>query len=138
MQQKLQSISRNLVKKMQELKSLMMVMACQKKDVKEKWMVIGTNSRLHDDKIKNGKAAWGEMGIGRMACQKLGSMTELVSVKNKEQIKMTFDWSVFERSGVTVDKITFPVEAGSSENMEHGLTLEITNLKSQWTSKKNK
>ena len=107
-----------------------------KKDVKEKWMVIGTNSRLHDDKIKNGKAAWGEMGIGRMACQKLGSMTELVSVKNKEQIKMTFDWSVFERSGVTVDKITFPVEAGSSENMEHGLTLEITNLKSQWTSKK--
>ena len=106
------------------------------KDVKERWMVIGTDSRLHDNKTKSGKAVWGEMGIGRMACQKLGSVTELVSVKGKERIKITFDWSLFEKSGVTVDKITFPVETGSSGNMEHGLTLEITNLKSKWTSKK--
>lgn len=105
-------------------------------DVKEKWMVIGTDSRLLDDKTKSGKPVWGEMGIGRMACQKLGSMTELISVKNKQRTRMTFDWSLFEKSGVTVDKITFPVETGSSGDMENGLTLEISNLKSKWTSKK--
>ena len=107
-----------------------------KKDVKERWMVIGTDFRLHNDKTKSGKAVWGEMGIGRMACQKLGSMTELVSVKGKERIKMTFDWSLFEKSGTTVDKVTFPVETDNSGNMEHGLALEITNLKSQWVPKK--
>ena len=105
-------------------------------DVKEKWMVIGTDSRLHDDKTKNGKPVWGEMGIGRMACQKLGSKTDMISVKGKQRIKMPFDWSVFEKPGVTVDKITFPVESGSSDGMESGLTLEVSGLKSKWTSKK--
>ncbi len=105
-------------------------------DVKEKWMVIGTDSRLYNDKTKNGKPVWGEMGIGRMACQKLGSKTDLISVKSKQRTKMTFDWSVFEKPGITVDKITFPVETGSSDGMESGLTLEISGLKSKWTSKK--
>ncbi len=105
-------------------------------DVKEKWMVIGTDSRLHDDKTKNGKPVWGEMGIGRMACQKLGSKTDMISVKGKQRIKMSFDWSVFEKPGVTVDKITFPVESGGSDGMESGLTLEVSGLKSKWTSKK--
>jgi len=106
------------------------------KDVKEKWMVLGTDSRLRDDKTKSGKPVWGEMGIGRMACQKLGSMTDLISVKNKQRIRMVFDWSLFEKSGVTVDKITFPVETDSSVDMENGLTLELGTLKSKWTSKK--
>ena len=105
-------------------------------DVKEKWMVIGTDSRMHDDKTKSGKPVWGEMGIGRMACQKLGGMMELISVKNKQRIKMTFDWSLFEKPGITVDKITFPVETSSSGEMENSLALEISNLKSKWTSKK--
>ena len=104
-------------------------------DIKEKWMVIGTDSRIHNDKTKNGKPVWGEKGIGRMACQKLGGMTELVSVKNKQRLKMTFDWSLFEKSGVTVDQITFPVDTGSSGDMKSGLTLKISNLKSKWTSK---
>lgn len=106
------------------------------KDVKEKWMIIGTDSRLRDDKTKSGKPVWGEKGIGRMACQKLGGLTDLISIKNKQRIKMTFDWTLFEKIGITVDKITFPVEIGSSGEMENGLTLEIMNLKSQWTSKK--
>ena len=76
------------------------------------------------------------MGIGRMACQKLGRTTELVTVKGRERIKMTFDWSLFEKPGVTVDKITFPVETDSYEDIKNGLTLEISNLKSEWTSKK--
>lgn len=105
-------------------------------DVKEKWMVIGTDSRLRDDKTKSGKPVLGEMGIGRMACQKLGGLTELISVKNKQRIKMTFDWSLFEKSGITVDKIMFPVETSSSGGMENGVTLEIKNLKSDWDSRK--
>jgi len=105
-------------------------------DVKKKWMVIGTDSRLRDDKTKSGKPVLGEMGIGRMACQKLGGLTELISVKNKQRIKMAFDWSLFEKPGITVDKIMFPVETSGSGGMENGVTLEIKNLKSEWDSKK--
>ncbi len=105
-------------------------------DVKEKWMVIGTDSRINDNKTKSGKAVWGEMGIGRMACQKLGSKTEMISIKKNQKIKMTFDWSVFEKPGITVDKIQFPVETSTGAGMEHGVTLELKKLKSKWTSKK--
>ena len=101
-------------------------------DVKKKWMVIGTDSRLRDDKTRNGKPVWGEMGIGRMACQKLGSLTELVSVKNNQRIKMTFDWSLFEKNGETVDNIAFPVKIDSPNDAEDGLMLKIKNLKSEW------
>ncbi len=106
-------------------------------DVKEKWMVLGTGSCLYSDKTKNGKPVWGEMGMGITACQKLGSKTDLISVKGKQRANMTFDWSVFEKPGIAVDKITFTVEAGSSDGMESGLTLEISGLKSKWTPKKS-
>ncbi len=105
-------------------------------DVQEKWMVIGTDSRLKNSTTKSGKPVWGEMGIGRIACQKLGGITEMDSVKNTKYVKMIFDWSVFEKPGVTVDKIQFPVETGSGKGLENGVTLEIKKLKSSWTSKK--
>ena len=103
-------------------------------DVKKKWMVIGTDSRLRDDKTRSGKPVWGEMGIGRMACQKLGSLTELVSVKNSQRIRMTFDWSLFEKNEETVDNIIFPVKIDNSEDVANGLMLKIKNLKSEWSA----
>ena len=105
-------------------------------DVRQKWMVIGTDSRIKNSTTKSGKPVWGEMGIGRIACQKLGEITNLNSVKNSNSVKMIFDWSVFEKPGVTVDKIQFPVEIGSGKGIENGVTLELKKLKSSWTSKK--
>lgn len=105
-------------------------------DVKEKWMVIGTDSRLLNSKTKNGKPVWGEMGIGRMACQKLGGNTVMTTVRNRQRTMMTFDWSLFEKPSITVDKIKFTKETSSAPDMENGVTLEIVNLKSKWNSKK--
>jgi len=107
-------------------------------EVKNDWMKIGTDSRSRNYKTKNGKPVWGEMGIGRMACQKLGSETILTSIKNKRRLTMTFDWSLFEKPGVTVDQIRFPFETDSVPGMENGVILEIKNLKSKWPSDKIK
>ncbi len=104
-------------------------------DIRKKWMVIGTNSRLEHQKTNSGKPVWGEMGIGRMACQKLGSMTKLISVKNNQMIQMTFDWLLFEKPNITVDKIKFPIEIGSAKHGDRGTRLEITDLKSEWSSR---
>jgi len=105
-------------------------------DVKENWMVLGTDSRLQNRTTKKGKPVWGEKGIGRMACQKLGGKTLMKTVQNKQSVKMTFDWSLFEKPGITVDKIKFLKETSNAGEMEKGLTLEIENLKSEWSSKK--
>lgn len=104
--------------------------------IREKWMVIGTDARLRSPTTKNGKPVWGEMGIGRMACQKLGGMTELISTKDEMQTAITFDWSLFDNSNVTVDGIDFRAETAELRNAKSGLVLKIKNLKSEWTPEK--
>lgn len=105
-------------------------------DIREKWMVIGTNSRLQDAKTKSGKPVWGEMGIGRMACQKLCDITELDTVKNGKRIVMIFDWSQFEKKNIKVDEIKFPIEISNARGVEKGTTLRLKSLKSKWTREK--
>jgi two-component sensor histidine kinase len=106
-------------------------------DIKDKWFVIGTDSRQLNQKTKKGKQVWGEMGIGRLACQKLGKVTSLISVKQNKKIVVDFDWRRFEKPSITVDKIKFsmpPDRAAGGE--EHGVTLELQKLNSKWTTKK--
>ena len=102
-------------------------------DIREKWMVIGTYSREHDDKTRTGKPVWGEMGIGRMACQKLGANTMLTSIKDGQMTTMKFDWSLFDRHDITVDKISFPAKTGTTSDA-NGTALKISGLKTEWTT----
>ena len=67
-------------------------------DIEGKWMVLATDSRVKNNRTKAGKAVWGEKGIGRMACQKLGHRLRLKSIsssKPSEMIVMDFDWDLF-------------------------------------------
>ena len=106
------------------------------KDVKEKWMVIGTDSRIKNNVTKSGKPVWGEMGIGRIACQKLSNETIMTSVKSNQRVKMIFNWKLFENPEITIEQIKFPKELSKVDNIENGVTLNLKNLKSKWTSKK--
>ncbi len=105
-------------------------------DIQNKWMVIGTDSRIVDNKTKRGKAVWGEMGIGRMACHKLGNDLRITTVKKnqKTSLQMDFDWAKFEKPGVRAEDVKFadPIKY-TVKNPEHGVTLEIFGLKSKWS-----
>lgn len=107
-------------------------------DIMNKWMVIGTNDRLINKTFAGGKQVSGEMGIGRIACHKLGNILEMKTVKKnrKKTLKMRFDWSKFEKPGINIEDVKFddPIEY-QVKNPEHGVTLEIYELKSKWPSK---
>ena len=105
------------------------------KDIKETWMVIGTNHRSIHTKTKKGKTVWGEKGVGRMACHKLANQVNLLSVKNKERIDMDFDWRRYENTTKSFDEIKFKPTVKPTKE-ETGTTLTLTNLKSKWTSKR--
>ncbi|ABK78248.1 signal transduction histidine kinase [Cenarchaeum symbiosum A] len=105
-------------------------------DIETKWMVIGTDSRLRDTKTSDGKAVWGEMGIGRLACQRLGTVTELNAVKNGKLVWMEFDWSAFEKPGITVNEVKFERKITDTANLNNGVRLNLKKLKSTWDSKK--
>ncbi len=105
------------------------------KDIKETWMVIGTDHRSIHTRTKKGKAVWGEKGVGRMACHKLGNQVNLLSVKNKERVDMDFDWRRYENTTKSFDEIKFKPTVKPTKE-ETGTTLTLTNLKSKWTSKR--
>ena len=98
-------------------------------------MVIGTNHRSIHTKTKKGKTVWGEKGVGRMACHKLSNEVNLISVKNKERIDMSFDWRRYENTTKSFHEIKFKSTVKPTKE-EAGTTLVLTNLKSKWTSKR--
>jgi len=104
-------------------------------DVKEKWMVIGTDDRLRNNTTRKGKAVWGEMGIGRLSCQKLGKKTVMISIKNNRRTRIEFDWSRYEKSGTT-EEVKFKPDTGSAGGMEKGVTLHLEKLNSRWNTKR--
>ena len=73
-------------------------------DIVDKWLVAGTDSKSKNTKSPAGKTVWGEMGIGRFACEKLARKTTMVSYPKggAEMIQMSFDWSLYKKPGVHV------------------------------------
>ena len=110
-----------------------------KKDVDEKWMIAGTNSKIVDTVSKGGRRVWGEMGIGRFSCERLAQKTTMISLpKNSgNQIVMNFDWEKYNGDNITFDTVTHDgyIEAKEKES-EHGLVLVLSGVKSIWDFKK--
>jgi len=108
-------------------------------DIMNKWMVVGTKSRRVDKKTRSGKAVWGEMGIGRFACSKLGKHLKMITVKKnqKQQIDMAFDWTKFKNTKEkSAEDVMFgdPIVTKPNPTPQHGVTLEIYELNSKWTA----
>lgn len=108
-------------------------------DIIDKWLVAGTDSKSTKTKSPAGKTVWGEMGIGRFACEKLAEKTTMISYPKDEatMIQMSFDWSLYRKSGVTFDEVKHPGYKDDKADMsKHGLKLILENLSSQWTEKR--
>jgi signal transduction histidine kinase len=102
-------------------------------DIRNVWMVIGTTYRLKNGKNSNGEVVSGEKGIGRLACQKLGSKMTLTSLKGKEKSVAAFDWSKFEAANSVVSDIEFDLVTEKNDSGKSGTEIKITNLHSIWT-----
>ena len=104
-------------------------------DIENKWMVVGTDNRIKNSRMRSGNSVSGEKGIGRFACQKLGKSLQMVSVKKNQTktLQMDFDWSKFDKPNVRAEDIEFddPIEI-VSKGSKHGVTLFIHELEKKW------
>lgn len=107
-----------------------------KKEVDEKWMVAGTDSKIVNTVSKGGRRVWGEMGIGRFSCERLAKTTKMISLPRDSgnKIVMDFDWEKYKGDNITFDMVTHDgyVEAKEKES-EHGLILILDDVKSKWS-----
>ncbi|HEQ3527304.1 TPA: ATP-binding protein [Bacillus cereus] len=103
-------------------------------DIKNKWMVIGTDNKKGRIYTKSGRPLNGEKGIGRFSADRLGKRLTLISetVNSNKAIKMEFDWEKFEeREEMRLSDI--PVEYHYIESKkEKGVTLIISDLRDEW------
>lgn len=110
-----------------------------KKDVDEKWLIAGTDSKIVNTVSKGGRRVWGEMGIGRFSCERLAQKATMISLPKNfgNQIVMNFDWEKYKGDNITFDTVTHEgyVEAKDKES-DHGLILILKDVKSKWDFKK--
>jgi len=83
-------------------------------DFRGRWLTLGTESRLGDVAVPDGKLArpiMGEKGIGRLAVAVLGPQT-LVATRAEGEDDVTLsliNWDVFEEPGLNLEEISFPL-----------------------------
>jgi signal transduction histidine kinase len=83
-------------------------------DFRDRWLTLGTESRLGEVAIPDGRSArpiMGEKGIGRLAIAVLGPQT-LVATRAEGEDVVTLsliNWDVFEEPGLNLEEIRFPL-----------------------------
>jgi hypothetical protein len=116
------------------------------KDIRDKWMVIGTSSKRthpYSPEPYNRKCV-GEKGIGRFAVDKLGDFISIITKTKGEDkwLKVNIDWGAYyrEMSGETELRLFTDMEntysyIDSINPQEHGTKLIISDIRESWTKK---
>jgi signal transduction histidine kinase len=118
-------------------------------DIKNKWMIIGTSSKRKNQvsPAPYNRVQVGKKGIGRFAVDKLGSnlllkttqnnMPKILCVQNDwtqyekiENDQLELDFSETRKYFTDIENNIWEERKGT---MQHGTTLEITNISEVWT-----
>lgn len=89
------------------------------KIIQNQWMTIGTDNKLYEYTTEAGRVKTGAKGIGRFALNRLGNLTNMISVPtvietedvqllpNEEStgFEWTVDWKDFDKVGATVSDV---------------------------------
>jgi hypothetical protein len=116
------------------------------KDIKEKWMEIGTTSKENiqtqtksvNNRPQITRSINGEKGIGRFGADKLGGHLTMISSGNggKEKSTLNLDWDLFDNHDKLIQDISFICDV-ENYNVTHGkkagVTLKISELRDKWT-----
>lgn len=125
--------------------------------ISNQWMTIGTDDKLYQHLSENGRVKTGAKGIGRFALNRLGLITNLITLssKNGEGLKWKVDWKDFDKSGATVSDVKAElvnienpnlkefllnkfsgserlIELINTTSFESGTVIEISELNDTW------
>lgn len=109
-------------------------------ELQRKWMMIGVSKESDEIITSEKRRAVGEKGVGRFAIERLSHQTRITSkVRDSEAALILYtNWDEFENSDKTVNEIKIPLDYAPKKSNEHGLTIELINLRDIWTVPKIK
>lgn len=118
-------------------------------DIKEKWMVIGTNSKknMMFSPIFN-RPLNGDKGIGRFSVDRLGKHLKMEAIKADSNtcIIADFDWTlfdnksknIFDNESKNIEDVLIPYTIKEETSVLMGVKLKISGLRDQWNENKIK
>ncbi len=88
--------------------------------ISNQWMTIGTDDKLYQHLSDNGRVKTGAKGIGRFALNRLGLITELLTISKKtsEGLFWKVNWSDFDQTGTTVSEVKADLENRDNLNLK--------------------
>lgn len=104
-------------------------------DFRDRWMIVGTESKEREKRSKKGRRVVGEKGIGRFATEKLARKVTLISnpVVEEETITVNVNWAEYEKEGALFDEIKNPVTIQPRKKEgKAGLEVILEDLTAKW------
>ena len=101
------------------------------RDLRDKWMLIGTKDKLERPRTKRNRRKVGEKGIGRLGAHKLSNRTILKSKRRGESkwIVLDIDWSKYNTDDLSFEEIEHPYHTEPGKVNDHGTKLILDNLR---------
>lgn len=104
--------------------------------IMNQWMTIGTDDKLYKHLTEKGRVKTGAKGIGRFALNRLGLLTNLLTISKGKETKSGFSWEVswedFDKPKTTVSQVNADLKKVNGLNLKNEVLSKfsfISNLK---------
>ena len=124
------------------------------KDLTEKWIVIGTDSKVRGERekksvetlFKEPRIPMGEKGIGRLSVSYLGTNMLMITKKRNNPCQLVlFHWDILSNYNLFIDQVIIPIQSlkrtadfgATLTKMKNELLDNFKNTRADWSEHKN-
>lgn len=103
-------------------------------DVATKWMMVGTDNKVHSPITVKGRRKLGEKGVGRFSVERLAKRLQIISTKAGEDFAISFsiDWDQYETYDGEFSQLMHKVITIPCDVQKKGTTLVLEDLRDNW------
>jgi signal transduction histidine kinase len=103
-------------------------------DISQKWMMVGTDNKVHNPFTSKGRRKLGEKGIGRFSVERLAKRLEIISSKHGDDfaIALSIDWDQYEIYEGEFPQLTHKVRKIPCDIENKGTRLILSDLRDKW------
>jgi len=103
-------------------------------DISTKWMMVGTDNKIHQPLTSKGRRKLGEKGIGRFSVERLAKKVKIESTRCGEDFSITLsiDWDNYDKYSGEFSELKHQVLKEPCDKNKKGTTLILEGLRDTW------
>ncbi|MFR3730703.1 ATP-binding protein [Lacrimispora sp.] len=103
-------------------------------DLKNKWLVVGTDNKVTDRFTETGRRKLGEKGIGRFSVERLARQVLLKTKRENDtyELELAINWDDYENANGEFSDVKHQIRKLPSEKGKKGTSLALVGLRDIW------